>query len=162
MKRKDSHIGTIAAVGLAAFAVWHIGLKYLYAYRRFSYKIDRVRLVPQGGGRGSVQLYLLVANPTSVQLSIDSIAADVYFNATHVGTVAHAIHRVIYPRSVTQLVLSFDIDTEELFQQISSDITHTMIQQWSIGIQGSLWANGKEVPLDLLLTTQAVEQIVNS
>lgn len=160
MKRKDNHTAaTLAAVGLAAFALWQLGLKYLYAYRRFSYKVDRLRVVPSGGGRGSVQLYLLVANPTAVQVAVDAIAADVFFNGTRVGAIAQSVNRVIYPRAVTQLVLAFDIDTAELFNQITDDIRHTVIQAWSIGLQGSLWAEGQEAPLDLLLTTQAVEQI---
>ena len=161
MKRKDNHTAaTLAAVGLAAFALWQLGLKYLYAYRRFSYKVDRLRVVPSGGGRGSVQLYLLVANPTAVQVAVDAIAADVFFNGTRVG--GHRPER--QPRHLPPLRHPAHPRLRHRHRRALQP-NHRRHpphrhQAWSIGLQGSLWAEGQEAPLDLLLTTQAVEQIV--
>lgn len=160
MEKKESHIGTVVAVSLAGLALWHLGLKYLYAYRRLSYKIDRIRIVPSGGRTASVQLHLLVANPTNVEAYVDGLEADVYFNGLPVGRVDNLINRRMYRQSVSQFALNFNINITDLIGKMLDDMQSTIVQEWNVRLAGTLRADGRELPIDLTLSTQSVEQIV--
>lgn len=94
---------------------------------------------------------LIVQNPSNVDFTINSLAANVFTDNTYIGNVAN-FAPVVIPRNTQQSIpLTIEFFSLGLIDQIINAF-QTGFQKKTIQLQGTVNANGFQQPLDLPFT----------
>ena len=140
--------GTLLLIGAGALLFYYFGtgaavlsnLKFLENGMSFDVS-NPLRIV--------VNLSVIVQNPTSGSLTLNSIAGYFYINGSQSGNVSYFTPTTILPNSQTQIVLTLSVNDTSIIADILSYV-NSGSSAITVEVKATANANNVPAPIDLI------------